>query len=298
MMEDATLELSGELADELEANAFVDPRSIPTRYSLLKRMAQSPAHYLHAAQQPQDDSLAAQLAGAAPQGTKRSEALRFGTAVHQLLLGNVTKVGRFTGARRAGKEWTAFQERAAELGQVEILNEKEWARAEAVSGAIRRKKAAMRLLFDGTRVEERIDWEFVGKACRSTPDARARFYTADLKTAQTAQPDLFARHALRLFYHAQASLYADATEADSTGWGRPSDAYVIAVEKTPPYPVSVFRFTERAMLYGTKLCRVWIEMLNACEATNQWPEYISDIGELDVEAEEFEVEWEGRRIAL
>jgi hypothetical protein len=295
-MDDATLDLSGELADDLEANAFIDPRTIPTRFSLLKQMSRSPAHYLHACQQPQDDSLAAQLAGAAPQGTKRSEALRFGTAVHAFLLGESASIGRFTGARRAGKEWTAFQAECAAAGRVEILNEKEWARAEAVAGAIRAKQRAMDLLFDGTLVEQRIDWTFVGKATRSTPDARSIHRIVDLKTCQSAQPELFARHALRLFYHAQAALYLDAAETLTDL--RPADAYLIAVEKTAPFPVSIFRFTDRALLYGTKLCRVWIETLNACEAANAWPEYIDDVAELDVADQELELEFEGRRIAL
>lgn len=272
-VEQLSLELVAELADndgeDRVARAYIDPRTIPTRHSLLKKMALSPAHYLEACQQPQDDSLAARL-GAAMKVNDRTEALRLGAAIHAM----ITETGKVTlyPGRRAGKSWKAFEAEAAASGFVEILNEREWNMVEGVVRAIRGHDEAMRLLFDGTLVEKRIDWEFIGKACRATPDARVpRKYIADLKTAVSSEPEKFARQARQLFYHAQADLYAEAMER--TGEGRPEDSFIIAVEKTRPYPVTIFRFTTELLDLGARMNRIWIERLKNCEASNVWPEY-------------------------
>lgn len=296
MIDDDTLELTAELAAELDRNGnpvAIDPASIPTRYSLLKRMALSPAHYFHACQSPQDDTLASRLGGF---GDDRSGALRFGTAVHLFLLGDAAKVGRYSG-RRAGNDWKKFQAERFEAGCIEILNDREWGVATAVATAIKRNATAMRLLFDGTRVEERIDWSYSGKACRSTPDARAATHIADLKTSVTAEPGAFVRQALRMHYHAQLALYSFAVE--STGSPRPSDAFLIVVEKSAPYPVTILRLAERALDVGERLCRLWIEQLLTCEASGQWPEYLQTIGTFDLDdGDDLELEIDGKRVTM
>ncbi len=284
-MDKDAVDLSAELAAQLAENdiveqPYVDPKSIPTRFSLLKQMAVSPAHYRHACQQPQDDSISARL-GASSLDRDKSAALRFGSAVHYFLLGDPGSVARYTGRRDPrAHAYKAFVLEAEARGAVVVLTDFEYRRARAVADAIRRNETAMELLFDGTVVEERIDWTFVGRACRSTPDARSKTHVADLKTTYTAEPAMFHRHAERLFYHAQAWLYAEALE-ETTGI-RPSASYVIAVEKTAPFPVSIFRFTERTLEIGEKLCRVWIERLNVCEATDSWPEYLQAIADFDI----------------
>ncbi|MDQ3295107.1 MAG: PD-(D/E)XK nuclease-like domain-containing protein [Myxococcota bacterium] len=297
-MDSAALEMTGDLAAELADNdvterPFVDPRTIPCRFSLLKKLALSPAHYQHACQQPQDDSLASRLGAFT---TDRKDALRFGSAVHLFLLGEVEKVACYRGGKRDRrvKAYQQFELECAEQRCDVIVNEKEHAQATAVANAIRRNAEAMRLLFDGTIVEQRIDWTYVGKACRSTPDARGKTHVADLKTAVSAEPGQFIRQATRLFYHAQAWLYSEAIEAD--GSPRPSDAYVIAVEKTRPMPVSILRFTDRALEQGAKLCRGWIEQLNVCEMTGEWPEYLQDIGDFDIGGDDLGLEFNGRAV--
>lgn len=269
-VEQLSLELAAELATndaEQTARPFVDPRTIPTRHSLLKQMALSPAHYLEACQQPQDDSLAARLGSFA---YDPKEALRVGKAIHALLTGT-GRVEMFAGIRR-GKKYDAFAAEAAAAGAIEILNQREFDLVMGVVTSVRRHEKAMQLLFDGTIVEQRIDWEFSGKPCRATPDARiAGKYIVDLKSTVSSQPEKFARQARGLFYYAQADLYAEAMER--TGVARPGDAYIIAVEKKRPYPVTICRFTEELLELGSRMNRLWIERLKICEAENLWPVY-------------------------
>ena len=59
--------------------------------------------------------------------------------------------------------------------------------------------------------------------------------------------------------HAQLSFYRDALE-------HRGPCYLIAVETVAPYAVTVMHLTERALLEGDKLNRMWLERLAQCEA--------------------------------
>lgn len=302
MGEAAIDQLSLELAAELDANeserTLVDPRTIPTRFSLLKQMALSGAHYFEAAQHPQDDSLAAKLGGLSYAPDKR-DALRFGSAVHLMLLGDAEKIALWTGKVRNGGKWDAFQDEQRAKGKTVILNAKEHAHARAVADAILRHKHAMRLLFDDTIVEQRIDWRWLDRDVRSTPDAwRRGKYIADLKTTVSAKPDLFNRHALRFHYHAQAALYVTCVEEHDVS--QLDDFYLIAVEKTRPYPVTIFRFSDEAIDVGRRLIRLWMEALLECERSNEWPEYSESVVDLDMPqlGGPFELEIDGKRVEV
>lgn len=279
-----TLELAEALDDTANtsrAAAFVDPRTIPTRYSLLKTMEASPAHYLEATQHEQDDSLASRLGAFA---SDRKAAFRIGSAIHAMLTDG--KVLVYDGRRDPRvKAWQDFQAEAEANGVAEILIASEMVTVRGVVDAIRAREDAMRLLFDGTTIEKRIDWTWMGKAVRSTPDARTKSYTVDLKSARTSDPELFKRQNRQLFYHAQAELYARAME--EAGEGRPADAFVIAVEKTRPHPVTIFRFTDEMLELGAKLNRKWMERLLQCEQANSWPAYTrpGTVIDLDVDQE-------------
>jgi hypothetical protein len=251
----AVATLSAELAEML---AVVDPRTVPVRFSALKCIEQSPAHYWQACQDNREETLS----------------MRLGSGAHAILLGK--PVTKWTGKVRNGKAWDAFEkEHEGEL----ILNARELAEAEAMVKSIRSNALAMRLL-DGTTNEQTIDWSIDGRACRSTPDARGPLWLVELKTAKSSEPKTFLRDAFYRRYHAQVAFYADAMR--STG-DDPMDCYVIAVENTAPYPVSVLRLTDRALEHGRRLYRQWFVRLLECERENTWPGYSVDVLAFDVE---------------
>jgi hypothetical protein len=257
----AVLDLTGDLRDALDAPQLVDRdiRSIPTRFSCLKQFSLSAAHYRHSMLREDD---------------KQSLALRLGSGVHAIVLDQ--PIARYSG-RRAGKAWEAFELEHA--GKV-ILNDREYSEANAMASAIMRRREAMEILFVDTIIEQRIDWTFLGRACRSTPDARGPHHVAELKTGRTAHPSMFVRDAIRMHYHCQLAFYQDAIES-ATGV-MPSKAYIVAVEKTAPYPVTILELTERTLEQGRKIVRLWFEQLLACEASNEWPEYSESIVPFDV----------------
>lgn len=280
---DTTTErLSLELLDELAANErrIIDPRSVPARFSSLKHFAKSPAHGRYAmVTETDDDSLARRLGSGA-------HAKTFGTP----------EVVVYPGKVRRGKDWDAFA--AAHNGDC-ILNEREYRQATAISEAIKRNETAHRLLFTkGTIHESRIDWEWMGRKCRSTPDARQFRTLVELKSCRTAQPGWFTRDAERMAYHAQLAFYRRAIETATKV--APQEIYIVAVEQKPPYAVTVFRLTERALEQGEKLVRIWFEQMLACEAAEQWPEYSQTIVDFDLmdREEAFRIEVDGEDVEL
>lgn len=246
-------EMSARLGDALDAAEL----SEPVRVSALKYMALSPAHYRHQVLHGKEQTLS----------------MRLGDGGHSLLLGR-KPVTVYPG-RRAGKEWDAFE--AAHPGHV-ILNEREHDVARGMSDAVLRHKEAAELLLDGTVVESPIDWSFLGRKCRSTPDAYNRDKIVELKTCRTAQPERFMKQALWQYYHAQLAFYAMAVR-----FSIDVPCYIVAVESAPPHPVQVFRLSPKTLDKGWQLCRAWFERLLVCEEANVWPGYTEAVTTWDVD---------------
>lgn len=249
----------------------IDPSTVPVRFSNLRRIAQSPAHYRHAVQFADNESTLAR---------------RLGTGAHALTFGTPPVV-QYTD-RRAGKAWEAFRAEHEAAGVV-ILNAKEYAAAIAIARAIRSDRYASPLLLGpDVQREIQVSWEFNGRACTGRIDALHPTAVVDLKTARTAEPARFAQAGRWSGYHAQVAWYADGIEAAGLGWRHP---YLIAVESTAPNPVTVMKLTDRAIEQGRALYRGWFERLLVCEASNEWPGYAQGVVDFDVPDESFELDW-------
>jgi len=223
-------------------------------WSQLKRIAESPAHYKYRLTAPNEST---------PQ-------MAFGTLVHAMLLGGDFVVYKET-KTRSGKKWDDFE--AKNVGAL-IVTASEEERALAIAEKVRNHPLAAPLL----NGDKEVKWEkkLYGRTCAGRVDLLGSDFICDLKTSATTQPDRFGRLALRMAYHAQLAWYRDAI-------GKPSDAcYILGVETRAPYAVTVLKLTERALLEGGKLNRLWLEKLAACEDANEWPEYSQSTVELDV----------------
>ncbi len=256
--------LSVELLDELASNErrTIDPRDVAVRFTHLKHFALSQAHAHHVMTCDRDDTTLAK---------------RIGSGVHALTFGT-PEVVVYTGKVKRGKAWDAF---ASEHADKLILNAKEFARSTAIADSIRRNKVAERVIFSaGTILEQRIDWEWNGRKCRSTPDARNFRTLVELKSTRSADPMRFHHDAIRMAYHASLAWYQRAIKAETDV--TPRDVYIIAVEQTAPYVVTPFRLTERALEAGDHLVKLWFEQLRICETTNVWSPYTLGIEEFDV----------------
>lgn len=235
----------------------------PCRFSWLKAMSRSPAHCRHAMQSGTDETLA----------------MRIGSGTHAILFDQPIAI--FTGKVRNGKGWEAFED---EYSNRVILNQREHAQASALADAIRGHELASELLFAPDAVhEEPIGWKLLGRDCSGTPDVRAPRYIVDLKTTKCADPERFVRDAKWRHYNAQLAWYMDGVIA--SGLGTAAEAYIVAVESTPPHCVTVLRLTDRAIDQGRRQCRVWLERLLGCEASDNWPGYVESVVDFDIESE-------------
>jgi len=262
-MDSHAIDLSGELAEDLAANDEQASATAPERFSTLKYMAQSPAHYQHARRSPFVETLS----------------MRLGSGGHAILFDQPYVV--WQGKDRKAKGYTDFaKEHAGSL----ILTKSEEVKARAMAASIRSHPSASRLLLSGAVLEKRIDWEWQGRKFRSTPDAAGTSHLVDLKCLRSADPDKIVWQSRSMFYNAQAAMYRRALAAFD---GRTiKDCYLCVVENKPPYPVTVMRFTETALEAGDRSCAEWMERLAICEARNEWPGYVGagEIVDLDVPA--------------
>lgn len=263
-MRSATAKKASALAEQLAApeapRLIVDPRTIPARFSRLKHMSASAAHYYQACQEDNDDTIA----------------LRFGRGFHALSLG--TPVHRWTGKNRNSNEYKAFVE---ENPGVEVLTVKEWDTAHRMFEAVQRHATARELLFGpGSVLEETIEWQFNGRKCTSRPDSRrGTELLVDLKSTVCAEPRKFNRDAVVRGYHSQFSFYGRGI-ADAFG-AFPDHSFCVAVEKKKPHVVQVFELPKETLEEGEKVWRLWFEQLLVCEAANVWPGYTEAIGKIE-----------------
>lgn len=232
----------------------------PIRFSRLKLMAKSPAHYR----------------ASLVDGWTDSPAMRLGRHVHALVLDPENAPIVYEGERR-GKAWQEFQ--AAHPGR-EIATSSEADRAEAIAGAVFSNGAASLLLGAAAVREQRIDWTYAGRAFHSTPDLITRDgLIVDLKTTTDASVRGFQRRAWNLAYHAQLACYREAVR--STG-RETTGAVLIAVETSSPYAVTVHELSSRVLSEGDRLWRSWFERLRMCEIEDYWPGYADGSVAFDV----------------
>lgn len=227
------------------------------RFSELKSMARSPAHYR-----------AAVLHGREP-----SPAMRFGTLCHTLILGG-DRFAVFEGKTRQGKAWDAFE--AHHAGKL-IVKRSELEDAMSVARRVWAHPIAGPLVKGRTEVE--LTWETLGRKCGGRLDVIGDTFITDLKMSASSEPEWFTRNATRLAYHAQLAWYKEGALANGC---RVDDVFLVAVEPKEPYAITPMRMHLHAIGKGDQLCRLWLERLIGCEAVNEWPEYTQSIATFDV----------------
>lgn len=262
--------------------------AMPTRYSLLKLMARSPWAYLRGAvkalEEGPEERLAQKLG--AGRGIKSEDALRFGTAVHRLVLGNPRGVVVYNraeadarlpeekrapskGVTRNGEAWEAFRAEHEAEGRV-ILIQSEMDEAQAMADQLLGSEPACDLLFGGEPIlEERIEWQLAdGVRISSRPDVRLPGkHVTDLKSCADSSPAAFTKTIFRMTYHAQAETYCRAAEhADGV---RPGEANILAIDRYEP--PRIFHVPGEALELGAQLLGAWAGELATCVASRHFP---------------------------
>lgn len=232
---------------------------LPVRFSSLKWMSKSPAHYRYALLNP----------------PAQSKPMRLGSAVDALLF-ETQRLAVSECATRRGKQWDQFSQDNPDaicltVGEAQVVA--------SMAQALKDNNSVSYLLSSGD-CQNRIEWTMADRCCAGTPDVAGPDALIDLKTTRNAHPEYFQWDARKMGYHAQMDWYMNGLEM--AGQRRPEKAFIVAVENIPPYVVTVFEVTERALLKGRKLWTLWFERLRVCEASNEWPGYVQSATPFDV----------------
>lgn len=198
-----------------------------------------------------------------------TRAMIVGSALHTTVLGTGKPftVIEGDGRTKAVKDAKA----AAEAEGAMVLTGDEGAQVERMADAIHTHPLAAAILSQG-EAERSIYWidEQTGVKCRCRVDWLRDNAIVDLKSAATASPDGFGKHAANFGYHIQAAAYQEAVRA-ATGDLLPF--LFLAVEKDEPHLVGVHELPDEAMEAGRRLWRQALTTYAECTATDTWPDY-------------------------
>lgn len=168
------------------------------------------------------------------------------------------------------------------------LNKREWNNVNRAADSVLNHRGAREMLA-GCRHEEPLVWTdpTTGMRCKGRLDAISPTRFVDLKTAQHIDRRNFGRDMVKFGYIGQFAFYqVGAVETKKiTGDEMPC---TIAVEKTEPYDVAVYRIRRDDLEHGRSLCLSLMQQLEVCIASDIWPGQEPDIVDLEL--------WWGRGI--
>lgn len=177
--------------------------------------------------------------------------MRMGSLVHLLVLEPhlfPKQYAIFKGLRRAGKEWEEFQEKYGKKRT--IIKVSEYEEANKIAMAVKQHPTAQLLIQSCAKYEELIEGEFNDIKLKGFVDAYCKTHIIDLKTCMDANPVKFTKVAYDSLYNLQAAIYKSALSKKIT---KNADYFIIAVDKTEPYHVSVMRATDDFIKSGQDL---------------------------------------------
>ncbi len=233
----------------------------PIRWSNLKHMGRSPAHFKYFIDHP----------------VQETDAMRVGSRVHDLVLdGGLHTFAVWEGKTRNGNAWDAF---VAQHKGSTILTTAQEERAQTIAAAVKQDPLAELALFAGVP-EERRDWEIAGWSCCGTPDSVTPVGIVDLKITRNASPAMFPWHAQKMGWLGQLAWY----DYGMFG-GNASELTIIAVEDQPPHLVTVYKLSPDAAEMGHRTWRLYFERLKVCQESGVWPGYSDCVVPLNVEGD-------------
>jgi len=195
--------------------------------------------------------------------------MRFGSAVHAILLGGPTvqKVDADSWRTNAAKEMRAEAEAG---GDIALLTD-DYKRAFACANAAYEHTLAAKLLAAADETEVVAIWDDGDIQRRAKLDARSGRFGVDVKTTYNAGTDDFGRSAAKYGYASQAAFYMDALTAC---WGIDNPAFLfVVIEKTPPFLVNVIEIDPYDLELGRRNNRRALDLYRQCRDTDTYPAY-------------------------
>lgn len=206
-------------------------------------------------------------------------AMRFGTLAHMGILEparfqetcEVMPTFEGKGSREAKEKWLL------ENHGKTVLTAEEKADIWMMRDAIANHKTARGLLAAGEPESSYLDQcPDTGLVRKVRPDyLRKGHMVVDVKTTNDAEPREFAKAIANFQYHLSGAMYLDVI---SNVTGQNYDKFIIvAVEKKPPYGVSVHCLDDGTIDAGRFLYRKALRILKECKDKDQWPGYPDEV---------------------
>ena len=225
--------------------------------SLRNMVTGSPLHYRHARETADVDTVGRGL----------------GRAMHALALEPETfeqEYPVFTGKKRQGKAWDAFQ--AANAGRT-IVKASELIPVRAQVAAMQAHPEAS-LLLQGTHREELVLWTDAetGIRCKCRVDVAFEDWSSvtDLKGCRSigVEGRDFEREAIRMLYPHQLAFYRRGIKA---AHGEDATCQIVAVEIPAPHDVCVWRLSPDLLDFADREISAALRMLARCRESSVWP---------------------------
>lgn len=257
----------GFYADLSSANYHAIDAASSHRLGLLKK---SPAHLKHEINNP----------------TPPSDAMKLGEAIHYAILepNNFVKeyvvAPKVDGRTKEGKAARAEFE-LANKGK-RIIGIDDYATCMAMADSCHRHSVANAIIKSATATE--VSGFFVddetGIFCKLRADAICENHDTifDIKSTLCASPADFEKSIFNFGYHRQAAWYLDGCAK----LGKKLSNYaIIAIEKSAPFCLAVYRLKDEAIELGRDENRKLLKLYSECKNSNKWqgyPELITDVG--------------------
>jgi hypothetical protein len=212
---------------------------------------------------------------------EQTPAMRLGSMIHRAILewdtlDYVVRPEGMVFTTKEGKEWKAAQTKPV-ITQDEyqtILGMRDSVNAHpAVKRVLANAKTEVSLFAsaeDGVLRKARID---------ALPESGN--VIVDVKSCQSADPDMMAKSVVSYRYDVQAAYYLDLCAL--LGLDK-SEFLFVCVEKQPPYAVAVYALDQDAIAWGRKQYQRDLSAVKHCMAEDHWPSFTQDITTLALPA--------------
>lgn len=232
----------------------------------------SPAHYLHALENPSEPTPAQLFGSAIHQAALEPKDFKKHMVVKPIFEGR-TKKGELT----TNANCEEVREKS-ELWHLEnhgktILSQDNFDAIQGILNSLSKHKQASKLIASG-HAEESLFWTDpeTGVQCKSRPDfIREGHIIVDIKSTEDASYRSFQKDLANYGYHVQAAMQLDAATAV---FSQVFDTHIIiAVEKEAPFAVNCFQLDENMIREGQELYYAALKTLKQCQESGIYPAY-------------------------
>lgn len=207
------------------------------------------------------------------QVTEKKKVFDFGTAFHLAILEpekfNTEVVCKPLFNRRT-KQGKAEYEKFLQDNQTKtLIEEKDYTTILSMRHSVNQCQEAKDLLSDTVK-ERAIFWNSQGILKKGKVDAFNDDMLCDIKTTQDASEMMSQINAKKYGYFHSMAWYEDGLHKLTK---KRRDAWIVAVEKIPPFGVGIYEIDRAGLDRALNECYDWVKMLKWCQDKNLWPSY-------------------------